>query len=192
MIVNLLKNACEQKKLVDINIYETENEESVIGYITDISDACFTIKEIDKFGNSDGSTIYPIDRIKNISLNNWYLRNLQIIIDNHMELDQDSRVSIYKKGIELISHFKYLKENELMTMLFFEEDNYELGFILDYDEKFVLFKDIGQDGCVLGTTYYRLNEIIGLRYNGLGEQKTKILYEKYRNIENKANITNEV
>ena len=64
-----------------------------------------------------------------------------------------------------------------MTMLFFNDDDYELGIILDYDENCILLKDIGQDGIELGITCYRLNEIVGLRYNGLGEQKIKILYD---------------
>jgi hypothetical protein len=176
MLQTILMSAYELKKIVDINVYETE-EESVIGYITNVSAEHFTIKEVDKFGNSNGSTTYAVDKIKNISLDNWYLRSLQIIIDNHKKLNQDDRVTIYKKGKELTLQFKYLKENNIMTMLFFEEDRYELGFILDYDENFILFKDIEQDGSVLGITCYRINEIIGLRYNGLGEQKTKFLYD---------------
>lgn len=177
MLRKLLIDAYEQKKIVDINIYEAEEEESVIGYIIDINDKHCTIKEVDKFGNFDGNTTYAIDKIKDLSSDNWYLHNLHIIIDNHEKLNQDNRTTIYKKGMELISQFKYLKENEIITMLFFEEDNYELGIILDYDENFILLRDIGQDGCILGTTCYRLNEIIGLKYNGLGEQKTKLLYD---------------
>jgi len=55
MIKKILKEAFEQKKLVDINIYEAKEEESVIGYIIDLNDKYFTIKEIDKFGNSEGT-----------------------------------------------------------------------------------------------------------------------------------------
>jgi len=178
MIQNLLKNAYEQKKLVDINIYEPEDEDSIIGYITEVDDVYFTIKEINKFGNADGISIYPVEKIKNISLDNWYLRNLQVIINTNSKLNQDNRVTIYKNGKELNPYFRNLKENKIMTMLFFKEDDYELGIILDYDENFISFKDIGQDGVELGITCYRLNDITGLRYNGLGEQKTQILYEK--------------
>jgi len=175
MLKKILKNAQEQQRLVDINIYD--DEESIIGYITSINDDYFTINEIDKFGCSDGNTVYHIDSIKDLSSDNWYLRALQIIIDHKDSLNQDNRNTIYKKGKELISHFNFLKENEIVTMLFFEEDNFELGFIVDFDEDFILLKDIDQGGSELGTTCYRINEIIGLRYNGLGEQKTKILYD---------------
>jgi ribosomal protein S6 len=65
MLRKLLINAYEQKKIVDINIYEAEEGESLIGYITNISDEHFVIKEVDKFGNSNGSTTYAIDKIKN-------------------------------------------------------------------------------------------------------------------------------
>ena len=175
MLKQFLKNAQEQQKLVDINIYD--DEESIIGYITDVNDNYFTIKEIDKFGYSTGNTVYKIDSIKDLSSDNWYLQCLKIIIDYNNNFSQDNRVTIYKKGKELISHFNYLKENEIITVLFFDEDNYELGLILDFDKDFILLKDIGQDGSELGTTCYRINEMTGLKYNGLGEQKTRILYE---------------
>jgi len=182
MITSLLKNAYEQKKLVDINIYDPEDEDSVIGYITEVNDECFTIKEINRYGNADGSTIYNVDRIKNISLDNWYLRNLQIIIDNHNKLNRDNRVTIHKNGKELDAHFKNLKEKEIMTMLFFnfKEDDFELGIILDYDEDCILFKRIGEDGYELGITCYRLNDITGLRCNGLDEQRTQLLYDAFK------------
>jgi len=185
MIHNILKTAFEQKKLVDINIYELEDEDSIIGYITEINDKSFKIKEIDKFGYFDGNTIYSVDKIKNISLNNWYLNGLQIIINNVNKLNQDNRVSIHKNGKELISHFKNLKEKEIMTMLFFKKDDYELGIILDFDENYLLFKDIGQDGIELGITCYCIDDIIGLRYNGLGEQKTKLLYDTFKDLGDK-------
>jgi hypothetical protein len=184
MIKKLLISACEQEKLVDINIYETE-EESITGYITNISDKHFTIKEIDKFGCSDGTTVYAIDKIKNISLDNWYLRNLLIIIKNNSKLNHKSRITIHKKGKELLPYFSSLKENMEIIMLFFEEDNYELGIILDYDENFILFKDIGQDGYELGITCYRTDDLIGLKSRGMGEQKTGLLYKTFKDMGDK-------
>ncbi|GHV37196.1 hypothetical protein FACS1894178_8930 [Bacteroidia bacterium] len=180
MIKNLLKTAYEQKKLVDINFYETE--ESIIGYITNIEDKYITIEEIDKFGNVDGTTIYKIDCIKNISMDNWYLSSLKIIINNNSQLNKNNRLTLYKNGQELISYFKYLKDKNKIVMLFFENDNYELGLVLNYDNEFILLKDIEQDGHELGITCYRLSDIIGLKYNGLGEQKTELLYNALKDI----------
>jgi len=175
MLQKLLIDAYKHKKIADINMYG--EEDSIIGYITYIDKEFFTIEEIDKFGNAIGSTTYAIAKIANLSLDNWYLRSLQIIICNRDKLNEEKRITIHKDGKELLPEIEYLKVNEIIVMLFFEEDQYELGFILDYDENFILLKDVGQDGCVLGITCYQLNEVVGLRYNGLGEQKTRILYD---------------
>ena len=175
MLHKLLIDAYKHKKLADINIYG--EEDSIIGYITNIDEEHFTIEEIDKYGNTDGSTTYAITKIANLSLDNWYLDSLQIIIHNRDKLKEEKRITIYKEGKELLSEIEYLKVNEIMVILFFEEDQYELGFVLDYDENFIQLKDVGQDGCVLGITCYQLNEVVGLRYHGLGEQKTRILYD---------------
>jgi len=180
MITSLLKNAYDQKKLVDINIYDTENEDSIIGYVTEINDEYFTVKEIDKFGNYNGSTIYAVDRIKNLSLDNWYLRNLKVIMDNHLIFNQDLRITVWKAGKELIPHFQYLKEQQVVIMIFFDDDDFEIGILVDFDSEMVSFKNIGQDGYELGITHYFINNIRGLKYNGLGEQKTNLLYDTFK------------
>lgn len=175
MLQKTLIDAYKHKKIADINVYG--EEDSIIGYVTNIDEEHFTVEEVDKFGNTNGSTTYAIAKIANLSLDNWYLRSLQIIICNRDKLNEEKRITIHKDGKKLLSEIEYLKVNEIIVMLFFEEDQYELGFILDYDENFILLKDVGQDGCVLGITCYQLNEVVGLRYNGLGEQKTRMLYD---------------
>ena len=110
-------------------------EDSIIGYITYIDKEFFTIEEIDKFGNAIGSTTYAIAKIANLSLDNWYLRSLQIIILS-WQIEWREEDYIHKDGKELLPEIEYLKVNEIIVMLFFEEDQYELGFILDYDENF--------------------------------------------------------
>jgi len=185
MIRNILKNAYEQKKLVDINIYESENDDPIIGYVTAINDDFFTVNEIDKFGNYNGCTIYSVNKIKNISMDNWYIRNLKIIIDNHFNLNQDMRVTIWKSGNELIPHFQCLKEQQDIVMLFFDNEDFEIGILMDFDSDTITLKNIGQDGYELGITHYPINNICGLKYNGLGEQKTKLLYNAFKDIGDK-------
>jgi hypothetical protein len=178
MIQNILKNAFKKKILIDIVMNENEDEESIIGYIVEVDKDYFTINEVDKNGHSNGNTIYNISEIKTISTNNWYLKNLKILIENNNSFNKNLRTTIWKKGKCIIPHFSSIKESQIITMFFFENDDFEIGILLDYYNDYFTLKNIGQDGREYGITTYRMENIIGLQYNGLGEQKTKILYDK--------------
>jgi len=177
MITKILKNALEKELLVDVVMNDIENDESIIGYIIYVNDFFFTIKEIDKFGYFDGNTTYLISEIKNISLYNWYLENLKIVMENNKSFDKNLRVTIWKKGKLIIPDFAFIKENKKLTMFFFDNGDFELGFLSDYNNDFFTINNIGQDGYDNGITTYKIEKIIGMRYNGLGEQKTIFLYE---------------
>jgi hypothetical protein len=178
MIQKLLKTAYEYKKIISINTNDVEWDESIIGYITEIDDVYFTMNEIDEYGIFIGNTIFAINNVIYVQPDDWYMRNLQVAHENRAVFTPNKRVTIWKTGKELISHFKSIKEDEKITRFFFEEDNFVIGLILDFDDNFLLIKNIGQDGKEEGITCYRVNDIIGLRYDGLSEQKIKLLYRE--------------
>jgi hypothetical protein len=105
------------------------------------------------------------------------LKKLKIVIENNYSFDKNLRVTIWKKGVSIIPHFLDLKNNKIITLFFFENNDFEIGILLDYDKNDFVIENIDQDGLVYAITTYRIDTIIGLRYNGLGEQKMKLLYE---------------
>jgi len=89
----------------------------------------------------------------------------------------NNRVTIWKVGKKLEPYFKILKEENILSTFFLNEDDYIIGFLLDFTEHYISIKNIGDEGDDDGVSCYRVENFIGLRYNGLSEQKTKLLYE---------------
>ena len=178
MITKILKNAYEQKKMVSITTKEIEWDQSIIGYITGLDEKYLTIVELDEYGTFIGSITYMINDILCVQLDDEYMRDLQIAHENRSVFRPNEQVTIWKIGKDLIQHFKIIKESEEITRFFFSEDNFVIGLALDFDDDFLVIKNIGQDGAEEGITCYRINDIIGMRYGGLSEQKIKLLYRK--------------
>jgi len=178
MITNFLKKFHEQKKIISITTKDIEWDQSIIGYITEINDDFLTINELDRYGMYIGNVTYKISDILCVQLDNKYMRDLQITHESRSIFNPEERVTIWKTGTELIPYFKTIKENEKITRFFFEEDNFVIGIILYFDDGFLAIKNIGEDGVEEGISCYSISDIIGLRYGGLSEQKTKLLYRE--------------
>ncbi|MDR1552014.1 MAG: hypothetical protein LBS69_00940 [Prevotellaceae bacterium] len=181
MIKNILKNAFEHKNLIGITTKDIEWDQSIIGYITNYDDTSISINELDEFGFLIGNVTYIIDDILCIQIDDWYMQNLQTIHENKSMFNPNLSITIWKTGKELLIYFKIIKENEKITRFFFADDNFVIGIILDFDNEFILIKNIGQNGIEEGISCYRINDIIGLKYDGLSEQKIKLLYEMNNN-----------
>ena len=178
MITNFLKKSFEQSKIISITTKDIEWDQSIIGYISQLDEDCLTIDELDECGTYIGNITYMISDIRCVQIDDKYMRDLQVVHDNRSEFNPQKRVTIWKAGKKLIPHFKTIKENDEITRFFFEEDNFVIGLVLEFDNDFLVIKNIGQDGSEEGITCYQVDDIIGLRYDGLAEQKIKLLYRK--------------
>jgi len=179
MITNFLEQAFKQKKLISITTKSIEWDESIIGYVTETGNAYFTMNEINAEGDFIGKTVFSIDEVLCVQPDDFYLREIQIIHQNRDVFNPDLRVTVWKKGKDLLSYFKKIKNENKITRFFFEDDNYVIGIVLDYNDDFFVIKNIGENGLEEGISCYKLNDsLIGLRYDGLAEQKIKLLYKK--------------
>jgi hypothetical protein len=173
----LLENAFKEKSLIGIRTNSIEWDESIIGFIVGLEDSFFTINEIDEYGLFIGNTIIAIEDVVNIEIGDRYQIRLRFIYENSSKLKPNNRITIWKEGAELVSHFKTLIENKIITTLYFDEDYYVIGIILNFDGNSIMIKNIGSEGDDDGMSCYPISKIIGLRYDGIEEQKIKLLYE---------------
>ncbi len=178
MIKEFLLRAHNEKTLVGVTTQLIAWDESIIGYIIDMDDNYFTINEMDEYGALIGNTTIAIQDVLHIEPESWYMRNLLFIHSKASTFASNSRVTLWKKGGELNVHFEYIKENRILTRFFFEDDNFVIGMIKDLNTEHVMIENIGQDGSWEGVTIYKINDLIGLRYNGLEEQKIQLLFKK--------------
>lgn len=177
MFKDILRKAYDEKKMIGITTQDISWDESIIGYIIDIDETYFVINEIDEYGIYIGNTIIEIKNVTHVETNNWYMNNLQLIQEKGVTFNPNLRVTIWKQGGNLKKYLEYLKINNQISRFFFEEDNFVIGEVLEFNNEFVFINNIGQDGSNEGKTCYQLEDIVGLRYNGLEEQKIKFLID---------------
>jgi hypothetical protein len=177
MIKNLLENAIKENTLIGIRTNSLDWGELIIGFIVKLEESYFTINEIDEYGLFIGNTIIAIEDVINIEINDRYQKRLKFIFDNSSTLKPNNRITIWKEALDLIPHINYLIENGKITTLYYDEDDYVTGVILKFDEDYLKIKNIGREGDEDGMSYYPIDKLIGLRYDGIEEQKIQLLYE---------------
>lgn len=173
----ILEKAIKEKTLVGIRTNMLEWGESIIGFIVDLGESFFTINEIDENGFLIGNTQISIDDVINIDINDRYQRRMMFIYNNNSAFNINERVTIWKEGEELMPHIKILIEDKIIATLYLNENDYVTGFVLKYNKTYVIIQNIGNEGDEDGTSYYPIDKLIGMRYNGIEEQKIKLLYE---------------
>jgi len=174
---SLLESAIKEKSLIGIRTNSLEWGESIIGFVVELDESYFTLNEIDEYGFLIGKTQIAIEDVINIEIDDRYQRRLMYIYNNSSTFNMNERITIWKEGKELIPHIKTLIEYKKIATYYLNEDDYVIGFALKYDKTYVMIKNIGSEGDEDGTSYYPIDKFVGLRYNGIEEQKIKLLYE---------------
>jgi hypothetical protein len=173
----LTEEAIKEKHLIGIRTKSINWNESIVGFIVKVTDLDITINEIDKYGAMIGQTIINLDDILNIDVNDRYLKRLKFIYDNKSIFDYNNRITIWKNNNELFSYIKKLIKEEIITTFFLEDDEYVIGIPIEVNKEYIKIKCVGDEGDDDGISYYLINNLIGLRYNSIEEQRIKILYD---------------
>ncbi len=174
---HFIEDAHTKKHLIGVRTISQEWGEVIIGIITKIDESFITMNEIDKYGFFIGNTIIAIEDIIHIELKDRYQKRLQFIRDNSSTLNINSRVTIWKEGNALMNDFNHLMKKDQIVTFFLSEDDFVIGKIDKFDENYIIIKNIGREGDEDGISCYPINSIVGLRYDGVEEQKIKLLYE---------------
>lgn len=175
MINLVLENALKERSLVGIRTQAQDWDESIIGFIIKKEESSIVVKEIDEYGKLIGNTSIEILEIIAIDVKDRYQIRLAYIHENETFLNADSRVTIWKSGSSLINQLAELLKSKEITTFYFDEDNYAIGIVLDYDERYLKINSIGSDGLDDGISYHLIDDLSGLKFNGLEEQKIKLL-----------------
>jgi hypothetical protein len=181
MIKSILKKAFEDEILVGMRTDMQDWGETIIGFITEINELCFTIKEIDEYGYFKGKIIINHVNVINMEIEDRYQKRLFFLYKNNSIFNQSNQVTIYKEGDLLKEYFESLIQDKSIVTFYLDEEDYVIGEILKYDEEVILIKNIGREGDEDGVSYFFINKIIGIRFNGIEEQKIELLY-KHRNL----------
>lgn len=174
---SFLKRAIKEKKLIGIRTNAQDWDEVIIGFVVELNEHTFIINEIDQIGQLIGNTTLEMENIISIEYNDRYQKRLQYIFENHSKFNINNQVTIWKEGSALISYFNDLVKSKKIITFYFDEDNFVIGILLNFDEDNVIIKNIGTEGDEDGESCYLIDHLIGIKYDGIDEQKIKLLYD---------------
>lgn len=177
MIKSILQQALKEKTLIGVRTSLEDWDEVIIGFLVHLDESFLTINEIDENGYLSGNTIIKIDSIISLDYNDRYQKRLKCIYEKHSTFKPNEQITIWKEGSELIIHFKNLIESKKIATFYFDEENYVLGTLIKYDQEFIQIKNIGREGDEDGISCLHIDKLIGIKYDGIEEQKIKTLYE---------------
>jgi hypothetical protein len=174
---SFLETAYKEKSLIGFRTISLEWDESIIGFVIDLDESYVTVDEIDEYGFHIGNTIFTLEDIVDVEINDRYQKRLKFIYENNSIFNPINQCTIWKEGPGLVPHFNFLFENKKITTLYFDEANYVTGVLLKFNENYFTINNIGSEGDEDGISCHPIEKLIGLRYDGLEEQKIKLLYE---------------
>lgn len=174
---NIVKKAFKEGLLLGVRTHLLEWGESIIGFIANVEEPFFEINEIDEYGFFIGKTKIQFDSVINIDIEDRYQKRLLFIHENNANFDINKRVTVWVDGKEIINQIKSVKEQNKIATLFLNEEDFVIGFILEYDKEYVMIKNIGVEGDEDGFSCYPISKIEGIRIDGLEEQKIQLLFD---------------
>ncbi len=175
MKTQLLINALQTRTLIGIRTTMLEWGKRIIGFIDEVAGDYCVINEIDEYGFFIGKPHIHFGDIVNIDIDDPYQKRLMFLHRHKDAFDIDARLTIWEKGAKLIPYFDELIKSGSIVTLFFDEDDYLTGCLSEYSDEELVIDCVGSDGDEDGRSCYPIDKIIGLRYNGIEEQKIKLL-----------------
>jgi hypothetical protein len=179
MLLRFLSASKAEKKAIAIRTEELDWDEAHVGYVIFNDGKCVLLEEIDSNGRAEGQIEIDPKMIISIDYNDRYLKRLTFLNSNGIELDQSYNHVYTGEGI--MKMLKGLKGSSKICTLFFEDDFYVTGVVLDVDNVNVEMHNIGVEGDDDGNSVYFLDQIQSVRYNSIEELKLEKLFKSRSN-----------
>lgn len=180
MMIKVLKDKLVEKSLIGIRTIYQDWDEVIIGFIKSIEGNNLILQEIDEYGKTLGETNIEIADILSVEFDDKYQIKLMSILENSDLFESENQVTIWSKAKELKIVVLELIEKDIIATLFFDEDFFITGKILEYQDNYLLVNNITSSGEDDGYSIHLIDKLIGIRYNGKEELKIRYLLEKLK------------
>jgi hypothetical protein len=180
MMIKVLKDKLVEKSLIGIRTIYQEWDEVIIGFIKSIEGNNLILQEIDEYGKTLGETNIEIVDILSVEFDDKYQIKLMSILENSDLFESENQVTIWSKAKELKIVVLELIEKDIIATLFFDEDFFITGKILEFQDNYIFVNNITSSGEDDGYSIHLIDKLIGIRYNGKEELKIRYLLEKLK------------
>ncbi len=178
MIKEIFEKAILSNKLIGVRTFQEDWEEVIIGYVKKIDEIELILAEVDKQGVIIGNILINVEDIINVDYDDRYQRKLEFF--NKLELlnFENKQLTILKNGQLLVNYFQELIEGKYVVQFYFDDNHYETGVLQKYDEKYFFCKNIGNNGEYEGFSIFAIENLTGIKYNGIEQYKLKLLFDE--------------
>lgn len=177
MFRKLILNALKEKTLIGFRTFYQEWDEEFIGFVSKCDNGKLSVDEIDEYGQKTGCLTINIDDIVSMNIDDRYLKRLNFLNKSFNKHISSDKITFYGDNIELINYLKMKDMNGLIITFLFEDNFYVTGKFVEIDNYHIKIENIGNEGDNDGHSIHLVKNLIGIEYNGLKEQKIKLLYE---------------
>ena len=180
MMIKVLKDKLVEKSLIGIRTIYQDWDEVIIGFIKSIEGNNLILQEINEYGKTLGETNIDIADILSVEFDDKYQKKLMSILENSDLFESENQVTIWNKAKELKIVVLELIEKDIIATLFFDEDFFITGKILEYQDNYLLVNNITSSGEDDGYSIHLIDKLIGIRFNSKEELKIRYLLEKLK------------
>jgi hypothetical protein len=179
-MIKVLKDKLVEKSLIGIRTIYQDWDEVIIGFIKSIEGNNLILQEINEYGKTLGETNIDTADILSVEFDDKYQKKLMSILENSDLFESENQVTIWNKAKELKIVVLELIEKDIIATLFFDEDFFITGKILEYQDNYLLVNNITSSGEDDGYSIHLIDKLIGIRFNSKEELKIRYLLEKLK------------
>ncbi len=185
LFCEMLREAQKDRQLVCIFRDPCDLRRFAVGFVQAVSDADYTLQQIDPDGNPDGIDIGSIDDIIEIRKESRYARQITLLMEK--EEDPQAKPTQGWNGKPhpescLDEALKHAMKERLVVNILLATGDDELrffGIVRELTETHTRIDILSDDGEPDGTSVIRLDDIAGLQVNTRDERKVA-LFNRHR------------
>ncbi len=185
LFTDILYEAQREKQLVCIFRDPSDLRRFAVGFVEAVSDADYTLQQIDPDGNPDGLDIGSIDDIIEIRKESRYARQISLLMEKEDESQPRPAQGWNGKPHPescLDEVLRRSMQEKLVVNILLATGDDELrfyGIVRELSETHVRVDVLSDDGEPDGTSVVRLDDIAGLQVNTRDERKVA-LFNRHR------------
>lgn len=156
-------------------IYEEDLSKFAVGYLMQISDNEIIMQEISPYGEDDGLTLFLIENIRKIEIDNKYLAAIKLL-----SCDIEDYVIQRNRDLDLLSNvLEYSMKKEYIVSIELSNEGYYdcIGIINHMNNQTLKVDAIDEYGESEGSIFVNFSEITKMTINSLDDRKRNKLYK---------------
>lgn len=173
----ILKASLIKNTIISFCIGKVNWDKRIIGYVRSMNKEIIVVDEVDVFGSVVKSRNIKISSISIIETNDSYNKHLEKLKEQGKLIKKTKPLYYYNKGDKFNKKIDLLRISGNICTIFFGTE-FITGIIKKLSENILSISSIGYRGTKEGESYFTLESITKIRYQGPLEKKISYLQKK--------------